>query len=149
MPEALASLSLPELEELYRGPLGPAPAGDHVGTFLGFLDSAGGRDPRYRALSTVMFRWPRFGVDFHRQLWWFGARRIALGRFRAARGPSQWRDGEVIQVRYEPSRLPRAVKARMYDEVKPLPDGRVLGIGGIVDERGALDLFFFGLSPAV
>jgi hypothetical protein len=147
VPAPLASLPLPELEALAAGPCGPVPRGDHVGRFLQFIDSPGGRDPRYRALSTAMFRWPRFGVDFDRHLWWFGGSALALGRFRAAIGPSHWRSGEVVQLHYEPSRLPRATKARLYDEVKPLGDGRILGTGGIVDARGPLDLFFFELTP--
>ena len=31
----------------------------------------------------------------------------------------------------------------LYDELKPLPDGSVLGLGGINGERGSGDHFFF------
>jgi hypothetical protein len=145
--DPLASLSLPELEALYRGPLGPAPVGEHIGELLTFVESRGGRDRRYRALSTAMFRWPRWGVDFDRRLWWFGGRRLALGRFRVVLGRSRWRDAEVLQLHYDDSRLPGGVRARLYDEIKPLADGRILGIGGIVERGDPLDIFFLALQP--
>ena len=143
----LSTLSVSDLEALYHEPLGPVPAGDHTGEFLSFLDSRGGRDRRYRAMSTAMFRWPRWGVDFERRLWWFGGRRLALGRFRAERGRSRWRDAEVLQLHYDESRLPGGVRGQLYDEIKPLADGRILGIGGIVERGAPLDLFFLALHP--
>jgi hypothetical protein len=143
--DALSTLSLPQLEALYHGPLGSAPTGDHSGEFLQFVDSRGGRARRYRAMSTAMFRWPRWGVDFERRLWWFGSRRFALGRFRVERGRSRWRDAEVLQIHYDESRLPTGVRGQLYDEIKPLPDGRILGIGGIVSRGEPLDLFFLAL----
>ena len=147
-PPPLSSLSVDALESLYRGPRGVLPFGRHTGRFLCFLDSEGGRDPRYRALSTVMFRWPRWGVDLDRRLWWFGLPALALGHFRPEPSTSAWRNADVFQLHYDPSRLPQAVRGQLYDEIKPLADGRILGIGGIggpATAGGPRDLFFFEL----
>lgn len=135
-----------ELEDLYAGPLGAAPAGVYRGRFLGFLDTPGARDPFNRTMQTLMFVWPRWGIDFRRRLWWFGRPELAAGRFEATRGHSRWRDAEVYRLEYETSRLPGPVKGLLYDEVKTLPDGKVIGLGGTNAPQGRGDHFFFSLS---
>lgn len=135
---------LGDLETLYRGPLGEPPRGVTRGTFLGFLDTPGGRDWRHRALHTLLFRWPRWGVDFDRRLWWFGSPRFAAGRFTSTLGPSRWRDATVLRLDYSASRSAFGRRI-LYDELKPLPDGRIIGIGGINADRGAGDHFWFEL----
>jgi hypothetical protein len=136
---------LAELERLFTGPLGPVPTRCLQGRFLGFLDTPGAHDPRNRAMQTVMFKWPRFGVDFARHLWWFLDPRLAAGRFRVEVGRSRWRDTEVLRLVYDVSKLPFPIRNLLYDEVKPLPSGRILGLGGINAGRGAGDHFFFEL----
>ncbi len=135
-----------DLERLYAGPLGESPGGVTVGRFVRFLDTAGGRDVRNRATHTVLFRWPRWGVDFERRLWWFVHPRAAAGRFRVTVGASRWRDAEVLRLDYDVSRV-GWIRRNLYDEVKPLPDGRVIGIGGVNAERGRGDHFWFELRP--
>ena len=137
---------LEPMERLYAGELGPTPRGITRGTFVGFLDTPGGRDWRNRALHTLVFRWPRWGVDFDRCLWWFGHPRAAVGRFTATIGPSRWRDATVLRLDYSRSRS-RWAGRNLYDEIKPLPDGRIIGIGGINAARGTGDHFWFELSP--
>ena len=39
------------------------------------------------------------------------------------------------------------VRGMLYDELKPLADGRVLGLGGINAGAGEGEHFFFELSP--
>lgn len=136
-----------DLESLYAGPVGAAPAGITVGRFLGFLDTPGGRDVRNRVTHTVLFRWPRWGVDFDRRLWWFVDPRVAAGRFRVTVGPSRWRDAVVLRLDYDVSRV-AWIRRTLYDEVKPLSDGRIIGIGGINAERGRGDHFWFELETA-
>lgn len=146
---SLAGLSHHQLENLYREePLGPEPTGIWVGRHLGFLDTPGGRRLGVRVVDTLMFVWPRFGVDFERCLWWFGHPRVAAGRFRLEAGPSRWRDTEVLRVEYDVSRLPARVRSRFYDELKPIDDHTILGIGGLNDGPGQGDHFFFELRPA-
>jgi len=142
----LADLSHAELEELYAGPLGHAPVGVHDGSFSA---SSPGAAPTaaIRVAHTLLFRWPRWGVDLDTLRWWFFDRRCLIAPFTIERGPSRWRDAEVLQLRYDASRLPRAVRRILYDELKPLPDGRVLGLGGAAGERGVGDHFWFALTP--
>lgn len=132
------------LEQRYREPLGPTPTGCFGGRHLGFLDTRGARRLDVRAFDTALFVWPRWGIDFDRRLWWFVDPRLRIGRFRVDRGPSRWRDAEVLQLHYDVSRLP--IAGLLYDEVKPLADGRVLGIGGTNHERGRGDHFWFELT---
>jgi hypothetical protein len=145
----LRSLSLAALEDLYASSeLGAAPRGSYVGRFLCFVASPGARRIDARVLDTLMFRAVRFGVDFAHRRWWFGAPALRIGRFRVSEGPSRWRPAtRTLRLEYDVSRLPRPVRGLLYDEVKPLADGRVLGLGGINREAGAGDHFFFALDP--
>jgi hypothetical protein len=144
----LCAQDLSALERLYAGPLGEIPAGCRRGRFLGFVDSPGGRALRHRAVHTILFRWPRFGIDLDRRRWWFVDPRVGAGSFRTSIGPSRWRDTEVVRLEYDVSRLPGPIRGLLYDELKPLPDGQILGLGGIAAPRGAGDHFFFALDPA-
>ncbi len=143
---SLRGLAHAELEALYLGPLAePPPSGLYQGAFLGFLDNPGARRTHTRVVDTLLFRWTRFGIDFDRRLWWFVDPRLAAGRFRTSIGPSQWRVTETVRLHYEDSLLPGPVRNLLYDEVKPLPDGRVLGLGGLDAGPGQGDHFWFEL----
>ena len=98
------ALAPDEMEELYAGPLGEAPVGVTVGRFIGFLDTVGGREPRNRAVHTLLFRWPPCGVDFERRRWWLVRPRLLVARFTVTAGPSRWRDAEVLRLEYGASR---------------------------------------------
>lgn len=141
---AHASIRPTDLEPLYAGPLGPLPTGTLVGRFVDFVDSPGGRNRLNRAAHTVLFRWPAWGIDFERRLWWVLRPGLRWARFSATRGPSRWRDAEVYRLEYTPSRS-AWMRRTLYDELKPLPDGRVIGIGGVNQERGQGDHFWFEL----
>lgn len=134
-----------DYERLYREPLAGLPVGNTVGEFRGFVADGGARRPAVRALDSALFVWPRWGIDFRTERWWFVRPGLQLGHFRLARGPSRWRDAEVFQVHYDVSRLP--LRGVLYDEVKPLEDGRVIGLGGVNRERGVGEHFWFELSP--
>lgn len=139
----------PALDQLERAfveeELDTLPSGIVVGSFLGFVDSRGARRGVVRALDTLLFRALRWGLDLDDRRWWFEHPRAAAARFSVVEGPSRWRDTRVLQLHYDVSRLP--FRGILYDEVKPLRDGRVLGLGGIDAARGDGDHFFFELSP--
>lgn len=115
------------------------------GSFLGPVDSPAARRLHVRALDALLFRIVRWGLDLDAQRWWFEHPRLAAGHFRVVLGPSRWRDTRVLQLHYDVSRLP--VRGILYDELKPLPDGRILGLGGVDAGRGEGDHFFFELTP--
>jgi hypothetical protein len=99
-----------------------------------------------RAVDWLLFDAPPFGIDFDTRCWWFGRPRLQAGRFRASPGPSRWRDTPTLRLEYDVSRLPRPVRALLYDEVKPLDGERCLGLGGIDADAGEGDHFFFSLE---
>jgi hypothetical protein len=136
--------SLDELERAFAfGEPAPLPRGLVRGRFLGFLDSPGAQRMHVRAMDTLLFRALRWGIDFDVGRWWFERPGLAAGRFRAVLGRSRWRDTNVFQLHYDVSRLP--LHGALYDEVKPLADGRILGLGGLNAPRGDGDHFFFDL----
>jgi hypothetical protein len=138
--------SLASLEARFiEGELAPLPSGLVVGRFLGFVSSRGAARPIVRALDTICFRAVRWGLDLDRQRWWFEHARLATAHFRIEEGPSRWRPTRVLRLHYDVSRLP--IRGVLYDELKPLPDGRILGLGGVNAERGEGDHFFFDLAP--
>ena len=128
-----------------EGSLAPLPSGLVVGRFLGFVASRGAERPIVRALDTLCFRAVRWGLDLDRQRWWFEHPRLAAGHFRIEEGLSRWRPTRVLRLHYDASRLP--IRGVLYDELKPLPDGSILGLGGVNRERGEGDHFFFDLAP--
>jgi len=143
----LRRCSMAQLEALYvaRRPVA-VPAGAYRGVHLAWLDTPGARHPLYRPLEQLGFRWAPFGVDFAAGRWFFFDRRLGIGRFSAQPGPSRWRDTEAVCLHYDVSRLPRALREMLYDEVKPLSASLCLGIGGVNAPRGRGDHFFFALS---
>lgn len=136
------------LERLFaEAPLGPEPtAGVFRGTVLRWLLPPRGAGLLWMALDVSLFVLPPFGVDFGRSCWYFWTPRLRTGRFEARRGPSRWRDAEVLALRYGASRLPAPVRGALYDEIKPLGPDLCLGIGGIDAPAGAGEHFFFALS---
>jgi hypothetical protein len=144
---ALGSLPLTDLERLFRdAPLGPTPNGRFLGRFLSWLPTRGARKAHVRAMDWLLFQRLRFGIDFDRDRWWFVTPALVVGRFEATPGPSRWRDTDVYRLAYGPSRLPRPIRAALYDEVKPLSDGVCLGIGGLNADAGDGDHFLFSLE---
>jgi hypothetical protein len=142
----LAGRSRDELEAIYRdAAIGPRPAGNYRGRFLGWIDNAGSRRWLVRAMDGVLFERTRFGVDFSRCLWWFVRPELAAGRFTVSRGRSRWRETETFCLEYRSSWL-LPLRSVLYDEVKPLGEDLCLGIGGLNADRGEGDHFFFALE---
>ena len=76
-------------------------------------------------------RWPKLPSRIQRFL-------LRIGHPPACRNPyqlAQWID-----------RLPRFVRDMLYDEVKPLSERLILGIGGINRGRGEGEHLFFALE---
>ncbi len=143
----LDAMSLEGLESLWAQPVELAPPrGLYRGHVLRRIDNSGSRRRLWYWSQRVGFEWMPFGVDFDRGLWFFFTSRVALGRFEARVAPSRWRDTDAIGLHYEGSRLPRSIRRHLYDEVKPLDRGRLLGLGGINADRGLGDHFYFVLE---
>jgi hypothetical protein len=135
------------LERLWRdAPLAPLPTGTWRGRHVGWLSTRGARHPLWRSLSTVMFVWTRFGLDLSatEPCWWFVAPgKLTGGEFTVTEGPSRWRPGAtVLRLDYGAARAPAAIRSRLYDELKPLDDGRIIGLGGINAGPGDGDHFW-------
>ncbi len=138
-----------QLERRWRdAPLAAMPRGRWVGRHLGWLATRGARHPLWRPLSTVMFRWTRFGIDFDRAVWWFMRPDRAGGQFTTSVGPSRWRDdARVVRLDYGGAGLPAPIRGLLYDELKPLSASHVIGLGGINRDRGAGDHFWMDFRP--
>src|SRR5689334_20182323 len=129
--------SLEELEGIFAGaPGGPAPSGCFEGRFLRWTDAPGARALHVRAVDSLLFRALRFGVDFDAGAWWFVHPRALVGAFRVTSARSRWRDADVLRLEYDESRLPAPIRGYLYDEVRPLDERTLLGIGGVNRGRG-------------
>ncbi len=143
----LASMSLDDLEALWVKPIEVAPPrGVYRGQVLRRIDHATSRRPLWVWSQRIGFEWIPFGVDFDRRLWFFFTPTIAMGRFETRVNESRWRDTDMVGLHYQGSKLPRFVRRVLYDEVKPLSERWILGIGGIDADRGAGEHFFFSLE---
>ncbi len=142
--ERLQRCTLPELEALYLG-AGPVnvPAGWFRGIHLRRLDRPWARRPGY--VGSLPFSFVPFGIDFDRRCWTFLHPRLGAGRFSPAVAASRWRPTTVVALHYGVSRLPRALRRVLYDEIKPLSAELCLGLGGLRTDRGPGDHFFFAL----
>ena len=140
-------MSLDELESLWLRPVELAPPrGVYRGHVLRRIEHATSRRPLWRWSERIGFEWTPFGIDFDRRLWFFMSTSLAMGRFEARPGPSRWRDTDAMGLHYGASKLPRAIRSVLYDEVKPLSERWMLGIGGINKDRGEGDHFYFALA---
>jgi hypothetical protein len=143
----LQRLSRNELEALWlEAPPPSLPRGVYRGSYLERIEHSVSRQARWRWSEHLAFERLPFGVDFDRHLWFFFSPRIALGRFDPQVGASRWRDTDAVRLHYNVSRLPAPVRNVLYDEVKPLSDRLVLGMGGINAGRDRGDYFFFALE---
>ena len=107
----LAAAALHELERAFADdPMGPEPTGVFRGRFLCYVDSPGARKLWVRALDSLLFRAPTFGVDFDRKAWWFFRPTTQAGRFRSERRRSRWRTTDVYALTYKESTPPGPVK---------------------------------------
>jgi hypothetical protein len=144
---ALQAMPRDELEARWlEAPAPRVPRGVYRGHYLTRIDHAVSRRARWRWSEHLAFAQLPFGVDFDRRLWFFFTPRLALGRFDPQVRPSRWRDTDAVQLHYHVSRLPVSVRNVLYDEVKPLSDQLILGMGGINAGRDEGDHFFFALT---
>jgi hypothetical protein len=142
-------LTAAELDALYtarREPM-PAPLGVWQGVVVGRVASPGARRRVPRVAQWIGFEVPRWGIDFDAGRWWFVHPNARVGRFRSVEGPSRWRPVDVLQLHYDGSRLPRAIRGRLYDELRLLEPDFILGIGGENAPVGEGDHFWFILRP--
>lgn len=138
-----------QLEARFEGaPLAGLPRGTYWGRHLCWIPNRHPPPRWLRPALTFGFRWMPFGIDFDDRSWFFAGRRLRTGRFRLEVGQSRWRNAEVLRLYYDVSRLPRAVRAMLYDEVKPIDEHHCLGIGGINAPEGQGEQFFFVLRRA-
>ncbi|MGE0872774.1 MAG: hypothetical protein AB7P03_29740 [Kofleriaceae bacterium] len=132
--------SLDQLETLYAtAPPAPLPRGIWRGHYLHEHPMAFGE----RAVARAMFKWTRFGLDLDEHCWWLGHRSLRVARFRPRLARSRWRHTDVIRLDYRETR-PRRLRGVLYDELKPLANGSILGLGGI---NRTSPWFFFALEP--
>lgn len=145
--DELRTLSKAELEALWATPLTRRElSGVYRGHVLGWIEHATARRPIYRWSQRLAFDVTPFGLDFDRRLWFFFTPRLATARFVAREHTSRWRDTDAFGLHYQDSRLPHGVRRQLYDEVKPLSERWVLGLGGINEGRGVGDHFYFVLE---
>ncbi len=144
--EDLVRLDHRDLDELYAADRALLVPGVYRGWHLCWVPRRDDAPRWIDPVLTVGFRWMPFGIDFDRGSWFFGHTAIALGRFRMEEGASRWRPGRTMRLHYDVGKLPRRVRAWLYDEVKPLEDGLCLGLGGLnVAGRGG-ERFYFALT---
>ena len=143
--DTLKAANLQKLEDIYLGQGQDIKLkGIYDGVFLKRLDKSGSRKPMY--IASKAFEIVPFGIDFDSNQWFFGNPLFQAGRFKVSVGKSRWRECNTQSLHYEVSRLPGFVKNVLYDEVKPLSANLCIAIGGINEEAGPGDHFFFALQ---
>jgi hypothetical protein len=141
--EDLAEMSLGQLEQVWSlYPCAPLPGGVWQGRYLSELPMA----PTNRLLARALFKWRVFGVDLNTNKWWFRDATRSVATFEPQHGPSRWRDADVIQLHYQRTG-PRLFRHMLYDELKPLNEHCILGLGGSNHDNAHGTWFFFALSP--
>ena len=145
-PVEVAGATPAELERIYReAPLAPLPGGLWAGQYVHELPMPAGEKLAARA----MFKWTRFGLDLDRHGWWFRRPEArVVGHFMTSVGPSRWRDAEVVRLDYRKT-TPWPLRRLLYDELKPLSDSVVLGLGGINRAGPTGAWFYFVLTPVI
>ncbi len=145
--EELHQLSIGELEQIFceTCPV-ELPYGCFKGRHITRLNNPGAKLPLSRVLEFLGFEVAPFGVDFRSNRWFFFSSLIQAGRFAPQVSRSRWRPTDVVSMHYNVSRLPGPMRNFLYDEVKPLSDTLLLGLGGINRELNMGDHFFFTLE---
>jgi len=146
----LKQCQLSELEALYQQPGESAipTSGSYKGTYLKRLDNPSANKKINRITLWAMFDLTPFGLNFYPEYgdWYFFNPSLAMGRFSPSVGPSRWRQAETIRLNYQVSGLPKLIRSILYDEIKPISENILLGIGGFNAEKGAGEQFFFAIE---
>lgn len=139
----LRDAALVELERVYAThPVVPLPGGVWRGHYLHELPMS----LADRMVARAMFKWPRFGLDLDRFGWWFGRPGSVIGRFEPRIGGSRWRDADVVRLDYRRT-TPWPLRRMLYDELKPLSNDCILGLGGVNRTRGGAWFYFLLERP--
>ena len=139
--------ALAELEQLDADiPLGPKPSGTFDGQVLRWIETNGPCVGAFFALEWFGFVVLPWGLRFDKNLWWFEAPLLAAGELVATPGAFGWGTAQTYRLTYATSYLPRFVRNVLYDELKPLDENTVLGLGVLNRETGEGDHFFFLLT---
>lgn len=145
--DELQRLSIDELDEVFcETESVELPYGCFTGRTICRLRNRGAKLPLPRFLEYVGFELAPYGIDFRSNRWFFVSSALQAGRFAPRVSRSRWRPTEVVALHYNVSRLPRPMRNFLYDEVKPLSDTLLLGLGGINRELGMGDHFYFTLE---
>jgi len=146
----LKQCDLSDLETLYKQPgeIAIPKSGSYKGVYLKRLDNPGASRKINRITLWAMFDLTPFGLNFYPDYgdWYFFHPSLAMGRFLPSVGPSRWREAETIRLNYHTSRLPNLVRSILYDEIKPLAENILLGIGGFNAEKDKGDQFYFAIE---
>lgn len=145
---ALEKLTAQELEALYlhNDAFAIPTEGTYRGRYLLRIDSEASRNWFYNFVVYACFQTRHFGLNFFRDHanWYFHHKSLAAGYCAPTTQRSRWRDCDVIALDYAKSRLPAPIRNLLYDELKPLSDTLLLGMGGAnLKNRSKGDLFFF------
>ena len=146
----LKRCDLNRLEALYKQPgeISIPESGSYKGVYLKRLDNPGANKMINRITLWAMFDLMPFGLNFYPEYgdWYFFYPSLATGRFLPSVGPSRWRQAETIRLNYHVSGLPKLIRSILYDEIKPVAEDLLLGIGGFNAEKGAGEQFFFAIE---
>jgi len=146
----LKNCSLAQLEELYlqKVEISIPKVGNYRGTYLKRLDNPGANGKFNLITQWALFDLTPFGLNFFSDYgdWYFFHPSLAMGKFIPRRERSRWRDTETITLDYQTSRLPKPVRSILYDEIRPLSENILLGIGGLNAGQGVGDHFFFAIE---
>ena len=138
------------LEALYKQPgeITIPKSGSYKGTYLKRLDNPGANKKINIIALWAMFDLTPFGLNFYPKYgdWYFFHPSFAMGKFTPTIGPSRWREAETIRLNYQVSGLPKPIRSILYDEIKPLEENLLLGIGGFNAEKDTGDQFFFAIE---
>ena len=140
--EDLADMSLSQLEQVWSElPCAPLPTGLWQGAYLAELPMS--RPKRF--LARALFKRRLFGINLDAHKWWFRDASSTLVEFAPRPGNSRWREADVIQLHYERTG-PILFRTMLYDELKPLNENCILGLGGSNHDDARGTWFFFTLS---
>ncbi len=145
----LKTCNMTQLEELYArdGDITIPTSGSYKGVYLKRLSNPGADNLFNRVSQWAAFDAMSFGLNFYPDYgdWFFYHSSVAMGRFTPRIEQSRWRDTNTITLNYQVSKLPSPVRNVLYDEIKPMTDSLLLGMGGLNRDRDVGDHFFFAI----
>ena len=145
--QMLLEANLAQLEQIFTSAKASAlPRGVYRGHFLMFLETIHTHKRWVQWILDFGFHRLPFGIDFEDSRWFFFHPACRVGHFTMQIGPSRWREATTVQLHYHTSHLPKVIREHLYDEVLPLTNRLCLGLGGLNQEQGSGDIFYFALE---